>query len=332
MQALDPAVTVSRMRVTRQTGTECQPDFIASNGTNNELLQTASGSQNGVNWIRVTTNGFSNFYLHSTRSRLTTKVFLQGAYNTTLGRHKDVTPAWATILNTSARNQPYNTPVFGNYAGTESVPPGFFKSTAGDTDIVDWILLEVKTSAGSLLSKRAAFVREDGLIVDLDGISPVYMYGVGGGSYNISIRHRNHLGVRTSSLQQFSSVKLGVVPTLLTYDFSTSQSKAYQNSLITGNAAMKDIGGGKFGLWGGNANGANGIRVSGPLALNDYLYMVNNTLGGSWSSVLSNVYNTADLNLDGSVRATGGALINDYIGLVNVSLGGNWLTVILEHL
>ncbi|MBL7743162.1 MAG: fibronectin type III domain-containing protein [Chitinophagaceae bacterium] len=305
----DPAAAVNRMRVTRQSGADCQPDFIAANGTNTELAMMSNGTQNGVDWIQVNTTSFSNFYIHSTRSRATVKVFLQGAFNAGLRRHKDVTSVWAGILNGNALIQPYNTAAFGNYTGTESVPPGFFVSTSDTTDIIDWVLLEIKNNSGTLISKRAALLREDGQIVDIDGVSPVSLYGVAG-NYRLFVRHRNHLGVRTSGSQAFTPFALGVVPpAVLAYDFTTSQSKAYQNPSITTNAAMTQVGP-DFCLWAGNANGDEYIRVTSlaiPPILSDASFILGVILGGNTNTGISG-YSQGDLNFDGFSRATSQAI------------------------
>jgi hypothetical protein len=333
LRAKDSAATLSRLRVTRQTGTDCQPDFIAANGVNSELSQMSNGTQNGVSWIRFNTNGFSNFYIHSVRSRLITKIFLQGAYSAAVNRHKDVTTLWAGMLNTNATNQPFNTTAFGNYTGTETVAPGIFTSTADTTDIIDWILIELKNSSGSTtVLRRAALIREDGLIVDLDGATPLSLYGVSG-NYNIIVRHRNHLSIRTGSVQPFIPAALGTIFPLSSYDFTTAQNKAYQNSAITTNTAMKDLGDGKFGLWAGNANSNTTVRASGnTTALNDFLYLINTVLAGNNGVIASNVYNSADMNMDGQVRASGvNGTLNDFLFLVNTVLNGNSATIYTEH-
>lgn len=332
LTAVDPAASLSRLRVTRQSAAFCQPDFTGTNGTNSELSQNSNGSANGVSWIRVNTTGFSNFYIHAVKAFLTSKVFLQGAYVSGLSRHKDVTSTWANIMNTFARNQPYNTSAFGNYTGAETVANGFFNSTTDTTNVLDWVLVEIKSSGGSSLAKRAAFVREDGQIVDLDGVSPVSLYGLSTGNDNIYIRHRNHLGIRTPSLRSFTSVALGVAPVTTTYDFTTAQNKAYQNSTITTNPAMKDLGGNTFGMWGGNGNSNNTVRANGPPTLNDYTYLFTTVLAGSTGPGMPNVYQAGDLNLDGTVRASGPISINDFSYLITNVLAGNVGAVITEHL
>src|SRR5207248_2507077 len=104
--------------------------FVAGNGTNSSITQSANGTTSGLSWIQLNTPGFSKFYLHTKKAYLPVKAWLQGAYSTTLLRHRNNTSAWINVLNANALAQPYNFAGFGNYAGTESVSPGFFQATA----------------------------------------------------------------------------------------------------------------------------------------------------------------------------------------------------------
>jgi hypothetical protein len=249
---------------------------------------------------------------------LSTKVFLQGAYNSGLGRHKDVTPTWATTLNTDALTQPYNVAPF-NYAGTESVSNGFFTSTGATTDIVDWVLLELRdaTTPSTVVARQAAFIREDGKIVGLDGVSDPSFTGVGANNYYIVLRHRNHLAIRSSSTVFVN----GAAPVL--YDFTTAQAQAYQNPSVLTNAAMKNFTG-VFCMWSGNANMNNNVRYTG---LNNDAAALLAALGGNQAAVL-NDFHPADINADGSVRYTG--LNNDAAALLS-ALSGNQAAVLTEH-
>ncbi len=56
-------LTLASLNVTHQTGSTCQGNFAQANGTNSVLTQTASGTVNGLDFIQVTTPGFSNFYI-----------------------------------------------------------------------------------------------------------------------------------------------------------------------------------------------------------------------------------------------------------------------------
>lgn len=339
----DSATVLSNLGVSKQPGATCQGDFNIANGAATYLTQTGNGSINGASWISITTNSFSNFYLHASRASLPIKVLLQGACpNTgTVTQHRLVTSTWANVLNTYALEQPYDSIGYDSYhgpsyGGKEHVSPGFFTSTGTTTDIVDWVLLELRNgNPGTVVARRAAFVRVDGQVVDLDGVSAVSFRGVPSGSYYLDIRHRNHLGIRSSVVQVVDGA-LGAAAGIA-YDFTTAQSKAYQNPAITANPAMRAMTGGTFALWAGNANakltvqGNGSVRASGavggPNAVNDLLYILNSVLAGSTGLGIGPVYNTADINMDGTVRASGTSggpnPTNDYLILLNTILGGN---------
>jgi len=98
-------------------------------------------------------------------SVVNTKIFLEGPYSS---------GTMLTNLNSSGYlplTQPYSAAPW-NYSGTESVAAGFFST---HPTIVDWVLLELRTgtSAATTVAKRAAFIKSDGTIVDLNGLDPV---------------------------------------------------------------------------------------------------------------------------------------------------------------
>jgi hypothetical protein len=250
---------------------------------------------------------------------ITAKIYLQGAFNATLGRHKDVTGSWAGVLNTNALNQPFGAAPF-NYSGTESVASGFFTSTGAVTDIVDWVLLELRDAVtpSTVVASKAAFVREDGQIVGTDGLPNLSFTGVVAGNYHLVVRHRNHLAIRTSV-----PVSVSTSPTL--YDFTSGQAQAFQNGAISTNVAMAALGGGAFGLWAGDANGNSTTMFTGAGNDSDALLTA---LGNNQAAILRDVYNKADLNLDGMVRYTG---LNNDAGVVVKALGGNQASVIAQH-
>jgi len=237
------------------------------------------------------------------------KVLLQGAMSGTAMTTKLNAP---TIMPTA---QPYNKAPF-NYAGTESVP----SIPAG---VTDWVLVELRdaNTPSTVVATRAAFVKSDGSVVDLDGSSVVSFSTATAGNYYIAIRHRNHLGIRSANTQALSS-------TATLYDFTSGEAQAYQDLAITTNPAMKDLGNGLFAMWGGNGantgGGATNVRATGAAVVNDYQFILT-VLNGA-TSVPG--YSNADYNMDGTVRATGAAVVNDYTFLLNV-LGIN--TAISQH-
>ena len=126
------------------------------------------------------------------------KMFLQGAMvgsPDTLMR--DDLRALGVIPNT----EPYtDLPHFLHIGdgGGETVNPIVFDVTGPDA-IVDWVFVEIRSAIknDSIIGTRAALLQRDGDIVDIDGISPVKFGVVQPGSYNVAIRHRNHLGAMT---------------------------------------------------------------------------------------------------------------------------------------
>ncbi len=114
-----------------------------------------------------------------------------------------------TTMNTSLNSggviplsQPYNTAPF-NYTGTESV------GSIPNANIVDWVLVEHRKPATGLPSdatsatitgRQAAFLLNNGTIVNLDGVTPLSFNITKQGAAFIVVRHRNHLGVLSNSI------------------------------------------------------------------------------------------------------------------------------------
>jgi hypothetical protein len=182
---------------------------------------------------------FANFALtqFNTSPVVSAKIYLQGPF---------IADSMSTTLGASGfipLKQPYNSPPW-NYAGTEQVdhvPPG----------IVDWVLIEVRTGNPSsppmtMVARRAAFVKQNGALVDLDGISPVSIPSLSPGSYYIVVRHRNHLAIMSANATDISKVSSQ-------YIFTAAQGSAYSTDPVL-HPAMKDLGGGRYGMFTGDAN------------------------------------------------------------------------------
>jgi hypothetical protein len=199
------------------------------------------------------------------------KIFLQGPY---------ISDSMSTFLNPDylPDNQPYNSSPW-NYSGTESVNSGFYSS---NSSIVDWVLLELRNSATQIVSRRAAFLKSNGRIVDTDGINPVSFKDVLPGNYYIVVKHRNHLGVMSSVTLPLEGASS------LVYDFTTDQAQAY----TTGSDPMAGLGDSKFGMYSGDANGDGS-----PDAFD------NNIFWRPSNGQPYNYSNGADYNMDGGIDA-----------------------------
>lgn len=242
------------------------------------------------------------------------KVFLQGAYNTATGQMNNTLNSLG-ILQGKATTQPYNIPAF-SYIGTEAVGAGFF---AANPEIVDWILVELRESSllSSLVSRRAAFLKTDGTIVDIDGSSSVMFSGVPAATYAVAVRHRNHMGIIADTAINFNSGSGG-------YDFTIAANKSLQNQKYTSSVEV----GGIWAMRGGDANGNGNVKYNGPG--NDQNQILNIKLGGSISNILNNVYSVEDLNMNGNIKWNGPG--NDQNFLLNTTLVGSLSNLFVEQL
>jgi len=198
------------------------------------------------------------------------KVNLEGCYSN---------GSMTTLLNSTGMlpmSQPYKVAPW-NYTGSERV----YDMPA---DIVDWVLVELRTdtAANTTVGRRAALLKSDGSIVDLDGASQVLFRRITPGNYYIVIRHRNHLSIMSASPISLNFTNSTV------YDFRSAQTQAF------GTNAMQDLGGGVFGMIAADANSDGTINAT--------------DLNAFWIPQNGTPYNyqtkTSDFNLDATINAT----------------------------
>jgi len=153
----------------------------------------------------------------------------------------------STNLNPSfiPNNQPYNTSPW-NYTGSEEAIDGFPENT------VDWLLLQIRdttdvsvASPESIKGQQAVFLLSNGSVEDIFGTYPRFANPIEHQCY-VVIFHRNHLGI----ISAYPLTDLGSGAYI--YDFTTPAGQAY------GTDAQKDLGGGMYGMYAGDAD-ANGI-------------------------------------------------------------------------
>lgn len=237
--------------------------------------------------------------------------YLGGAFDMVLNRNRDVSTEWAAILAASATVQPYSAAPF-NYSGGETVDPLIFTATAAETDIMDWMLLELKDSTGLLIDRKAVFILENGNITNLDKTQPVVLKAAAG-AYHLTVRHRNHLGMSTNLIN--------FVPGNNTFNFTTAT-----DAQIFGDANAYAILNGMNVMIAGNANGNGFISYSG--SGNDRAIILS-VLNGNNSNVLNSIYSSSDLNLSGSVFYSGSG--NDRAIILN-ALNGNVASILSEQI
>jgi len=299
-----------------------------------DLLNTQTGMAVGANPYTYTRSNITTTGIFAVGTRpvlspllVSPKIFLQGSYNTTLNVMSDA----LRLANLIPLTEPYSTTsgsslittLLRGSGGGETSPNTVVGSlaAANDNAIVDWVLVQLhRTSDNVVVTQRAVLLQKDGDIVDTDGVSPVNLAGNASGSYFVSIKHRNHLGVR-------SAASLGLLKVTNTpYNFSTGLAQALAPGSSTamtnryGTATTTT----NFMLWAGNGNTNGTVRYAG--SLNDESVLLNGApLSGSKVAVLPGYFLT-DYNMNGVVRYAGSQ--NDENILLNISVLGDKVIVV----
>jgi len=240
-------------------------------------LATYSAANTGNHTL--TANGLTSFGAFTGgHAGLTSSftAFLEGPF--------DGTSAMNTNLYTQTLippGQPYNTTPW-LYGGLESASPT-------PSGVVDWVLVELRqattpanATSSTIFSKRAAFLKSDGTIVDVDGVSAVKFYNaaVTTGNYVYPvIRHRNHLAIMAGAANGASKDPLTGI---YSYNFSTGSGQTYL-------AGCKNLN--STGIWGMLAGDGD---ADGTIQLSDYFLWRSNAGASN--------YNMADYTLDGTVQ------------------------------
>jgi hypothetical protein len=300
-----------------------------------DMLNSMTAAAAGANPYSYTRMGVTTLGTFAVGTRpvlspllVTPKIFLQGAYNTSLNVMDD----FLRTSNLIPTTEPYTasssiTGALRGSGGGETTASSVVGSGAPGTNnaIVDWVLVQLhRTSDNVVISQRAVLLQKDGDVVDTDGVSPVNIAGNALGSYYISVKHRNHIGVRTTA-----SIALAKV-TNTNYDFSSALSQALIPATPATNAAMTN----KYGnsittpvymLWGGNANGNTTVRYSGPA--NDEVQLLTTCLSGIKANTVSGYLN-CDLNMNNTIKYSGP--VNDEVFLLSTVLLGNKAATITQ--
>jgi len=259
-------------------------------GNNNFVVYSGSGTSVTVTGLQSNkkyfftvleyngTTGLEQYLLTSnpiiatnTYIRVNVKVFLEGPFNGT-----DMNPMDTSLLPKSQvySNSPWN------YSGNETV------SSIPNTNIVDWILVELReannvnfASDTSVVGRRAGFLLTDGSIVDLDGVSPLYIQTNRSGNMYAVVYHRTHLAVQSSdTLSRGTKV--------FNFDFTTSGSTAFGN-----NDPLNEVSTGVYAMY------------CGRVATNTTSSVGSSDLSDAWNARNGTGYLPEDVNLDGLVDA-----------------------------
>lgn len=193
-----------------------------------------------------------------------------------------------------------------SYVGSSpgaSIAPSML-TTTGNNAIVDWVVIELRSAAtpGTVAHSRPALLQRDGDVVGLTG-QPIHTLPFASGNYHVGIRHRNHLGVMTSTPRALSSTTTSV-------DFTQAGTATY------GTNAQQVVGTMRC-LWPGDCNGNGNVQYAGEGNDRDQVLVAIG--GGVATNAVPNVYSRDDVNMDGTIMYTG--LNNDRDVILQV-IGG----------
>ncbi len=250
-----------------------------------KLETTPSGS-----YWNLSMGSIATLAVNTTWSVLNVKAMLGGPYEPVNGLMNDALRSLAAF----PIGEPYTSLGAGMVpmgGGGETTTPGVL-SAAGNTAVVDWVLVEVRSNTAPypVLESRCGLVRRDGKVVAANNGNASLKFLVQG-TYRVAIRHRNHLGCMTAGTVTLSP---GAPATV---DFTLPGTATY------GTEARKNMNGTMV-LWPGNVRaGDHAVEYTG--AGNDRDQVLR-ALGGSMpEETLQNVYRQEDTNLDGTIRYKG---------------------------
>ena len=155
--------------------------------------------------------------------------------------------------NTIPLAQPFNS-LYG-YAGTESV------GSIPNANIVDWVLIEHRKPITGLpadalsatrTGRRAGFLLNTGVVVDIDGVTPINFDITKQGTAFITVRHRNHLGVLSNAIASNAAGTFANDYSILANSYKAIGAASDPVQLLPGGI--------KYGMWAGDANNSGNIN------------------------------------------------------------------------
>ncbi len=193
--------------------------------------------------------------------------------------------------------------------------PGATASTAvmnatGNQRIVDWVVLELRNSdAGyTVLERRAALLRADGVVVAPDGSTQIQFGSPTVGRY-LAVVHRNHLGILSAAPITSNGQVL---------DLTTVGAALYGVDAAATNGVFQA-------LWPGDVYRDGVVRYTGQLNDRDPLLQL---IGGTVPTGSVTGYFGYDVNLDGVVKYTGAMNDRD---VILTTVGGTVPTAVRQE-
>ncbi len=267
------------------------PDYDAPMDTNRDNLyavEVTVSDQGGLSNSKL----FNVTVINNTADDgvlVNVKALLQGAYDNNNTLMSDALNKQGLLPN----KQPYATAPF-KYTGAETLST-LLQEATGSNAVVDWVLVELRSSPSSVVASRAVMLQRNGNLVDSQtGASTLHFAKVKAGNYYVSVRHRNHLAVISAS-----PVSLDNTVKLVNFAASSTAVKGEESRFISGKLAM---------MWAGDINASNTLTANGPG--NDVTSLLSGVISsmdnvqGNTNHILSG-YLATDLNMDGKTLFTG---------------------------
>ncbi len=260
------------------------------------------------------------------------RAFLEGPYDSSTTLMHDSLRKKSYL----PRTEPYSTLpallgayqfIHKNQGGGETVVDSIAVfADRGDSSIVDWVYMELLTEVDTMpIASRAALIRRDGNIVDVDGISAVKFANLPDGDYFLSIRHRNHLGIMTKDAVAFSNNAFTKL------DFTQQGAPGTE---AYGKHAMDTIGL-RLVLWGGDANSNRTTIFSGPNNDRDAVFFDVFTDPANTSNSYNHIrfgYFQGDTNMNGQVVYQGSNNDIDALIFFNVLFHEGNITKVVNYI
>lgn len=213
------------------------------------------------------------------------KAILDGPYDAGSGLMSDALRLGGLI----PASEPFTALGFTQFGGggAETISPALLAVT-GSGAPVDWVLLELRNAAqpSQIVATRSAILTRGGNIIGANG-GPVRLKAFDG-SYYLSVRHRNHLGVMTSA-----PMTLGQSST--TIDFRSSALSVWGTEARKSNGSVMT-------LWSGNVERNTNLKYVGESNDRDPILL---SIGGAVPTNTVGGYLLMDTNLDGLVKYVG---------------------------
>ncbi len=176
-------------------------------------------------------------------------------------------------------------------AGQGTINPARF-AVSGDNAIVDWVLLEIRdpSSGNEILAYATVAMQRNGQLISEDGDEVIQFPELSEGNYQVAVRHRNHLGLITST------------PVLLSSDEIPDVDFTDVNFPVKGGVNAGRILDNVRYLWAGDFNEDGQVIYQGPY--NDVFHLFSRVLGddaneGYLANFIIEDYDLTDYNLDG---------------------------------